>query len=527
MPVLALLAGSLCARAQTEPALRQRPQPSTITVTTRLVVLDVVVTDSKGNPRTDLQQSDFHITENGQPINIRTFEPPSVHTAPLAHDIESTADLGRYAPQSPVDIIVLDELNTKFEDMAYARYSVNKYLKAQPEKLTTPTMLLAVSKDSFKVLRDYTLDRSAIFTALDHHLTAYPWHLQVNVNPIRQLATSIGTLEQVVTATSGHPGHKNLIWIGKGFPGIDLTSDALDQQEVAQLTGAVEAAINRLRDGRVTLYTIDPTPLSSTIASTENDASTTGDDDGVSAPDPFAGDINFNSLAPQTGGKAYYSRNDIDRELEQTVRDGSNYYTISYRPPPSSADNMQANTSENFRKIRVRFDQKGLRADYRQGYYSRALENEVVDPRRVQYDLYAAETGTLSYTGFRVEAARKPGTPDTYIVATEEKQLQWIDNAPTNPAAPDNTTSEADTQSAKITLVATALDKQGKMLRRATAEFTAHRPSSAAKTAAPDAAARFEINLPDTPKTARTRFVLRGADGRIGTFDLDPNSVHP
>jgi hypothetical protein len=360
------------------------------------------------------------------------------------------------------------------------------------------------------VLRDYTQDRAAIYSALDHHLTAYPWSLTVGFNPMKLLATSLGTLEQVAKATSGHPGHKNIIWIGKGFPGIDLTGDSIDQQAAQQLTSAVEAVINHLRDARITLYTIDPTPLSSTIQSVSNDASTTGDDDGISAPDPFAGDINFMALAPATGGKAFYSRNDIDRELAESVRYGTEYYTLSYRPPPATTD-----VARPFRKIRVRFDERGLQANYRQGYYTKTDAPEPVDPRRVQYDLYAAETGTMAYTGFTMAAMRKPGTADTFVVAVLEKQLQWTED---DPAA------AAPTQSAKLTLVATALDKKGAMLRRATTELTARRPAAQAATAAADAVARFEIQLPDAPKALKVRFVLRGADGRIGTADIDAHT---
>ena len=51
------------------------------------------------------------------------------------------------APDAPVNIILLDEFNTLFEDEAFARYSLKKYLEKQPDKLTTPTMLLAVGID--------------------------------------------------------------------------------------------------------------------------------------------------------------------------------------------------------------------------------------------------------------------------------------------------------------------------------------------------------------------------------------------
>jgi hypothetical protein len=153
------------------------------------------------------------------------FEIPSAHIIPTKNDlISSTADLDKRAPQSPVNIVVLDELNTTFQDMAFARFALKKYLDSQVGAVQAPTMLIAVSFDKFTVLHDYTQDRTAVLSALDHHLAAYPWNLQRGEGKVRTMVLSLGAIEQVAQATAGHPGHKNLIWVGKGFPGIDLVS---------------------------------------------------------------------------------------------------------------------------------------------------------------------------------------------------------------------------------------------------------------------------------------------------------------
>ena len=57
--------------------------PATLKVTTRIVVLDVVVTDKKGNlVHRDLTRDDFTIFEDKHPQTIRSFEPPSEHRMP-------------------------------------------------------------------------------------------------------------------------------------------------------------------------------------------------------------------------------------------------------------------------------------------------------------------------------------------------------------------------------------------------------------------------------------------------------------
>src|SRR5690348_3349411 len=52
--------------------------PPVLKVTTRLVLVDVVVTDGYGRPVTDLKQADFDVKENGkaQKIVAFAFQPP-------------------------------------------------------------------------------------------------------------------------------------------------------------------------------------------------------------------------------------------------------------------------------------------------------------------------------------------------------------------------------------------------------------------------------------------------------------------
>jgi len=502
---------SFAQETKAHPASNETTQtdPFKLQVNSRLVILDVVATDHSGKVYNGLKQEDFIVTEDGIPQKILSFESPSAHVVPIGAPITSTADLERRAPQSPVDVIVFDEMNTSFQDMAFARYALKKYLNAQPDQAQAPTELIAVSFDKFTVLHDYTQDRVAILSALNHHLTHYPWNLQRGENKIMNFAKSLGALEQVAEATAGHPGHKNIIWVGKGFPGIDLSSPSITPGSVTAITYALQQAVNMLRDSRITLYTIDPTILSSTIATTSDADSVPGTTDGAmdaSAPDPFIGDVSFTGLAKATGGKSFFSRNDVDKEIGESVRDGVNYYTISYRP------NTQSNSEKPYRKIRIAFALPGLHAYYRDGYYTQGNDNPAVPGPRLKYDLAAAEESTMVYTGLSVLAEAKPGVPDTYVVGVPERDLIW--------------TSDGDSESAKLMVVAAAVNNQNQVLRRATIEATAHRTQ--ANAADPEALARVEISLPPGPNTFRLRFVVRSdANGRMGTADIAISGAPP
>jgi hypothetical protein len=54
-----------------------------LVVTSRMVVLDVAVTDALGKPVLDLSKDDFRVYEDNVPQSILNLEPPSVHMVPV------------------------------------------------------------------------------------------------------------------------------------------------------------------------------------------------------------------------------------------------------------------------------------------------------------------------------------------------------------------------------------------------------------------------------------------------------------
>ncbi len=77
----------------THTALAQTPAPApTLKVFSRETIVDVTVTDSKGNPIHGLTQADFTVKEDNKPQPIRSFEefgratpPPALPKLPRQH----------------------------------------------------------------------------------------------------------------------------------------------------------------------------------------------------------------------------------------------------------------------------------------------------------------------------------------------------------------------------------------------------------------------------------------------------------
>jgi VWFA-related protein len=468
----------------------------TIIRNARIVILDMVVTDAKGNLVTDLKRDDFHVTESNEPQAILNFEPTGTHVTPADLKLDSTAALDTLAPRAPVNIILLDEFNTRFEDMAFARYSLKKFLDRQPGKLSTPTMLIAVSLQNFTVLHDYTQNKDDLIASLNHHFVAYPWQTHQYSWLAERYATAFITLRRVAQATVGHPGHKNMIWIGRGFPSLRMENFPLDTEN--RINNAVQDCVNVLRDARITLYTIDPAGL-------QVDPQAYGP--GAAFTDPFGGNYQFARLATATGGRALYGRNDVDAEIGTAIRDGSSFYTLTYRPTNDSQN------PQKFRRIKVTVDRPGLTVTTREGYYVQYRPdhtNPVNPSHRLVADLLSADSSTMVYDGVPISVRRSPDKPDTFNIHVDGKGLAWTYATDTEP------------RHAEVILVASTFDKKNKELKRDAKIIRAQATGDVPPTGRLERSLEIHYLLAQDPKATRVRFVVRvAASGRIGTADVD------
>jgi VWFA-related protein len=479
-------------QAQTQAAPNTAP---TLRVYVTRVVLDVVVTDKQGNVVTDLKKDDFKVTDAGEPQTVTNFDISTDHIAKPDVTINSTADLDKFAPEAPVNIILLDEFNTLFEDMAFARYSLKKYLEKQPDKLTTPTMLLAVGIDQFTVLNDYTQNKQAILDSLDHHFVAYPWRNQGNSWAPERLGTAFGTLERVAEATIGHPGHKNMIWIGRGFPSINMSRASVDSSR--RVENYVQQCVNMLRDARVTLYAVDPAGLVvNPIEKYGNEAAML---------DPFGGNYDFSRLARATGGKSLYGRNDVDAEIGNSARDGVNFYTLTYRPTTGTMD------PEKFRKIAVTIDRPGLTATSRLGYFvSRgpARVNPTTPSRQLAFDLKSAANSDMVYDAVPLTLTQDPVDHDSFKLLIEAKGLVWTFATDTEP------------RHANFVVMTTTFDKKGKVLKAIAKLGKVDAPPNVPPRGRIELPIQVPLKLDHDAKAVRLRVVVRIVQtGREGTAD--------
>ena len=516
--LIAILLPALSIQAQDsadKPALDASPasqngtgQAETLKVTTRIVVLDVVVTDKKGNlVHRDLTRDDFTVFEDKQPQTIRSFEPPSEHGMPPSDSaiVNSAADLKKIG-DAPVTILVLDELNSRFEDMSYSRQMMIKYLQSQPAILKEPTALMIAMNSTFQQVRDYTQNRDELIEAVKKHMPEYPWRMmnsgKAGPGAVERMAQVMAALQQIGQASTGTPGRKNLIWVGNGFPAANLVG--LEQQQADIIEAAMKRCTARLLAARITMYSINPTANSTSMveADTPDDLNSSLDENGS---DPFGmGTVSFTNFAPSTGGVAFTGRNDINNVIAEGIARGQEYYTLSYSPTNTSED------PSHFRNIKIIMKDPSLHATTRDGYYPETASdlNPVLDktmsPQRVaanlKLDLSAALTTTISYNGLNIAATKASG--GTYQIQVAENGIGWSDPGPDG------------AQRTEATIAAGWYDSKNKLLGHVIREETFPRGNS-------NAGASFRLSLELPASVARLRIVVRDAyNGHIGTVDI-------
>ena len=508
-----LVLASLCASGL---AWAQAPTgpTATLTVNARLVVLDVVVTDKKGNPVTDLKREDFMVTEDGKPQVIKSFEAPGTHALPAetmagdplteVFDPAKPANFG----QSPVSILVFDQLNTHFSDANFARKSLEDYLKKQPAVLKLPTTLLTVNEKGFKMLQQFTRDRATLLAALAKAPIEYPWKLEVNGKaehgPIERLQATLQALEQIASTYSRIRGRKNLIWVGGGFPSID--PNTLASKDELEVQDTIKHVTNVMLDARLTLYAVDPTSTAAGMTEIVDFQQMAAAELGAELSvgnDPVDEGGDFDSLGKLTGGRVMRGMNNVADQIAISVDYGAQFYTLGYTPQSASDEAQQ------FRKIRVTTTRPGLVVTTRTGYYVGHPSKEGLN-QAISYDLSAAAESTVPLNALHVSVDADTSVAvlnDAWVVRVGAPELTW-------------TYTDSGEAKASVAIIAVSLDHKGKMLGHVLRGMIATaRPGvnlhDEAKTA------HFAFTAKPAPKAAKLRFVVRdGETGRMGSFDV-------
>jgi VWFA-related protein len=373
------------------------------------VVLDVVVTDSKGKPVRGLTRQDFSVSEDGKPQEVLSFDVHDLDSSkPLVFKLppmpaNTFVNIPTVAERGPLYVLLLDLVNTELDDQAYARQKLLKFIDDKPKGTRFAVFVLS---DGLHLVQGFTSDKDQLHDVLNPSTprTHVPRLFLAGVNfGAGDPLLTITTLTNIARYLYGLPGRKNLIWYSGSFPvqlfpADDVAGqmpdirnreiqvlDALARSETAvypvNVRGVVTYPEGRLTggmpNGGVGVGDSAGTPGSN---NGENAAATTSTPGGpVETALKAAGSgssLSFDystedEIAKLTGGQAFYSRNNLADVLHQATELGADYYTLTYSP-------SNKNYNGKLRTIQVQLAKKGYYLAYRRAYYATSPGSPIV-----------------------------------------------------------------------------------------------------------------------------------------------------
>jgi VWFA-related protein len=396
---------------------------TTIRTYTNLVVVDVVVDDPQGNPIHGLKASDFTLMENNKLQNVRHFEE---HSEVPATDVKiapaEKLPAGLFTNKSqapvngPVNVLLLDYLNTPLASQPYARKQLLDYLDHAPpgtriaifglttrlvmlQGFTSDTAVLKAALSAKKgapqvsdILSDPINGGPITDTTLSDSFATSPQAVEGMltqedvdaINRFQALATSfqqdmiakytLNAFDMLARYLIGIPGRKNVIWFSGGFPlNVEPNVNEADPNDsVVRNDDEVRKTDNLLTRAQVAVYPVDARGLTTDPALNFANSPTNVDaNSGATTANAYNSYLTeiaqehetMEAMAEDTGGTPFYNTNGLTQAVQKAIRNGSNYYTLTYSPNDTVWD-------ERFRAIKVKVDQPGVKLSYRNGYYA-------------------------------------------------------------------------------------------------------------------------------------------------------------
>jgi VWFA-related protein len=364
-------------------------------VESELVLVNVTARDKRGQPVTDLKQSDFTILEDGKSQKVSSFDFENLETTPLsagAGPSQTTIEGKPAAPSKPIltrkdaeealsnkRVIVLffDLGSMNPDETQRAVDAAKKYVQ---KKMTAADMIAIVSLgSSLRLDQDFTNDSARLLRALNRFTlsegqgmdngptgdadgieetgNAYtPDETEYNqFNTDRKLQA----LQSISQVLSHFNQKKSIIYFSSGMTQTGIENEV-----------ALRAAVNAAIKANVAIYTLDARGLeaqppggAAQTASLRGQAMYSGNAVQSSLDSNFASQETLTTLASDTGGKAFLDSNDLGEVFDRVQRDTTAYYVLGYRSNNSMHDG-------HYRHIQVKVNRTGLNLEFRKGYYA-------------------------------------------------------------------------------------------------------------------------------------------------------------
>jgi VWFA-related protein len=364
--------------------LDPREQKPIFRLSVSLVQLDAVVTDRKGRHVTTLGKDDFEIFQDG-----RSQQVIAVSYVDAVVDWHDTSGLPALPPEAirPLDArrvigVVVDDLRMSFESIYYARRGLGQF--ADRQFVPGDRAMLVTTSGGYG--RPELTASAGTFKAAANRLRYSMWGMTgaSALDPIdgvrdafdasenfREYTFAVSALEQiehVVDALKPLPGRKSVVLVSEGF---SIGGFGFDSNYIRD---AMQALVDRANRAGVVVYAIDPRGLvitGLTAADSVGNPARLASISSMRANALRDSQDGLRFLAGETGGFAVIDSNDFAGGLKRIMEDQRGYYLIGYQP---EAGTVATNRRFEFKHVKIKVKQRGLKVRTRSGFYNIANE---------------------------------------------------------------------------------------------------------------------------------------------------------
>jgi VWFA-related protein len=385
-------------------AQESAPPPATVfSVSTTLVQIDSVVTDSKGHQVANLKLDDFQVSVDGKPQQITNFSYVHLDSPDVNWPSLSPQALRKPLPSAnPADVLkpedvrrsmvlVVDDLSLSFESIYYVRRTLRKFIDEQMQ----PGDLVALWETgrSNSVFQQFTSDKRVLQAAVENlrwnpiglglvdpfetempgrpHSPAGPSEARregrtdnANERAYIRLNTTAGafdTLGQLMDELRPVGGRKAVVFFSDGIdlPGINVPGYYLQISRNDELATMFRRLIDKANRSGAVVYTVDARGL--VYLEPERLGALALSQQGLL------------QLAEDTGGFATVNSNGLSDSLQRIEEEQKGYYLIGFKAPENISTGNPASKPE-YHSIKVEVKGHGLRAHSRSGFFGETDE---------------------------------------------------------------------------------------------------------------------------------------------------------
>lgn len=376
-----------------------------ITIDSRLVQVEAIVKDKKGNVIRDLTADDFELVEGGKTRLVEFFSYVSLAGQKTAQNsieiIEESKGIKQEQVKRTMVFIVSvpdfkmtvlknippvmqrsdESLVTVYSYKQYAARGLamaGQFLTSFVEKQLTPNDLVSIvdTESNLGTLSNFTNDREQLLAAarqIEESLSQGKYSeykttvhvrgprdveiiagdlIQQNLNTLKMAESAIEQLKKV-------PGQKLVFLISRGM----LGARSLTGADV--VTDRLKRVIEKANQNKVTFYSLGLKTL---------------DVDIIEAPPPpgvYQSSDVMRQLAEKTGGRGIFNTNDIRAGFTKIMEENNGYYQLAFSP-----DEVGEAEAPRAYEVKIRLKRPGLTVQHRASVYQDNLVAENADPKQ-------------------------------------------------------------------------------------------------------------------------------------------------